>query len=260
MQLLIAFQDNQQISLADLTPMPETLARVFQRTQNTDNPMVEQVTPRTYTSWSDYFAQQKDETTAMASTSQGGTRPLQVQPQPRPFTPMLDPITVGLSVESEMEMENLSGDTEPNSPKHLLTPLEQMDKDDMHRLHPTLPLNADLEAAGDTSIQLTEEQHRILMSQSEGSTIIYETRENRQQVEEVKMVPNFTSGEQATLTSIRDTLHMGIHLEGLNGDEPPDIEQLVQDDDPPILRAFVQELEHWPEVDQFLDETFGENR
>ena len=72
-------------------------------------------------------------------------------------------------------MELLGGDTEPNSPKHPPTPLKQMDEDDMHRLHPTLPSNADLSAAGDTSIQLTEEQHRILMSQSEGSIIIYET-------------------------------------------------------------------------------------
>ena len=148
----------------------------------------------------------------MASTSQGGTRPLQVRPQPRPFTPMPDPITVGLSIEAEME--NLSGDTEPNSPKHLPTPLEQMDKDDMCRLHPALPLNANLEAAGNTSIQLTEEQHRILMSQLEGSTIIYETREDRQQVQGVETVPNFTSAEQAALTGIRDALHMGICLKG----------------------------------------------
>ena len=51
---------------------------------------------------------------------------------------------------------------------------------------------------------------------------------------------------------------MGIHLEGLNGDEPLDIKQLVQDDDLPILWAFAQELEHWPEMDQFLDEKFRE--
>lgn len=71
---------------------------------------------------------------ATATTSHGGTRPLQVQPQPRPFTPIPDPITVGLSIETEME--SLSGDTEPNSPKHPLTPPEQMDEDDMCRLHP----------------------------------------------------------------------------------------------------------------------------
>ena len=54
---------------------------------------------------------------------------------------------------------------------------------------------------------------------------------------------------------------MGIQLEGLNGDQPPDIEHLVQDDDPPILRAFAQEPENWPELDQILEETFnGEQR
>ena len=158
-------------------------------------------------------------------------------------------------------MELLGGDTEPNSPEHPLTPLEQMDKDDMHRLHPALPLNADLSAAGDTGIELTEEQHRILTSQSEGSTTIYQTSENQQQVEEVKMIPNYTSGERIALTGIQNALHMGIQLKGLNGEEPPDIEWLVQDDDPPILRAFVQELENRPELDQYLDKTFdGEQR
>ena len=66
--------------------------------------------------------------------------------------------------------------------------------------------------------------------------------------------------EPHSLTGIRNALHMGIRLEGLNGDEPPDIERLVQDDDPPILRTFVQELERWPELDQYLDETFWEER
>ena len=125
-------------------------------------------------------------------------------------------------------MELLGGDTEPNSPEHPSTPLEQMDKDDMRRLHPTLPSNADLAAAGDTGIELTKEQHRILMSQSEGSTTIYETRE-QQQVEDVEPMPNFVDGKQYTLTVVRSALHMGIWLEGLNGDEPPDIECLVQD-------------------------------
>ena len=83
---------------------------------------------------------------------------------------MWDPITVGLSIETEME--NLSGDTETNTPEHPTTPLEQMDEDDMRRLHPTLPSNANLQAAGNTGIELTEEQHRILTSQSEGSTIM----------------------------------------------------------------------------------------
>ena len=107
---------------------------------------------------------------------------------------------------------------------------------------------------------MTKEQHRILTSQTAGSTIIYETHE-QQQVEEVEPMPNFVDGERYTLTAIRGALHMGIQLEGLNGDEPPDIERLVQDDDPPILRAFAQELENWPELDQILEETFnGEQR
>ena len=96
-------------------------------------------------------------------------------------------------------MELLGGDTEPNSPEHPLTPLEQMDEGDMCRLHPTLPSNADLTAAGDTSIELTEEQHRILTSQSEGSTTIYQTRE-QQQVEEVEPMPSFVDGERYALT------------------------------------------------------------
>ena len=41
-------------------------------------------------------------------------------------------------------MELICGDAKPNSPQHPTTPLEQMDEDDMRRLHPTLPSNADL--------------------------------------------------------------------------------------------------------------------
>ena len=44
---------------------------------------------------------------------------------------------------------------------------------------------------------------------------------------------------------------MGICLEGLNGDESPDIEWLIQPGDLPILQAFMQELEHWPELDRW---------
>ena len=71
-------------------------------------------------------------------------------------------------------MEEMSRrDTVPNTLEHPTTPLEQMEEDDMQRIHPTLPSNADLNAAGDNGILLTDEQHRILMSQSEGSTILY---------------------------------------------------------------------------------------
>ena len=50
----------------------------------------------------------------------------------------------------------------------------------MRRLHPTFPSNADLIAAGDNGIELTEEQHRILMSQTEGTTFLYNVPENQQ--------------------------------------------------------------------------------
>ena len=71
-------------------------------------------------------------------------------------------------------MEEMShGDTVPNTLDHPTTPLEQMEEDDMRRIHPSLPLNAALNAAGDNSILLTDEQHRVLTSQTEGSTILY---------------------------------------------------------------------------------------
>ena len=52
-------------------------------------------------------------------------------------------------------------DTVPVTPEHPTTPLEQMEEDDMCWLHPTLPSNAALNAAGDNGILLTDEQHRI---------------------------------------------------------------------------------------------------
>ena len=45
------------------------------------------------------------------------------------------------------------GDTVPNTPERPMTPLEQMEEDDMRRLHPAFPSNAELIAAG--------EQYRI---------------------------------------------------------------------------------------------------
>ena len=71
------------------------------------------------------------------------------------------------------------GDTVPNTPKHPTTPLEQMEEDNMQRLHPAFPSNTDLIAAGDNGIELTEEQHRILTSQSEGTTFLYNVPENQ---------------------------------------------------------------------------------
>ena len=60
------------------------------------------------------------------------------------------------------------GDTVPNTPECPTTPLEQMEEDNMQRLHPAFPSNTDLLAAGNNGIELTEEQHRILTSQTEG--------------------------------------------------------------------------------------------
>lgn len=38
------------------------------------------------------------------------------------------------------------------------------------------------------------------------------------------------------------------------------IMDLVEPDDPPILRAFVEELQNWPQLDEMLDEAFGNNK
>ena len=155
----------------------------------------------------------------------------------------------------------LCGDTVPNTPEHPMTPLEQMEEDDMRRLHPAFPSNADLIAAGDNGIELTEEQHRILTSQSEGTTFLYNIPENWQQVEGSKPYLGMMNEEQATLTQAHDTLHIGIRLEGTNADpERQSLTSLVHPQDPPILMAFAQELDNWPQLDQFLNETFRENR
>ena len=79
-----------------------------------------------------------------ASTS---TRPLQVRPQLRTFTPHPEPEVVDVSSNDsnsgDQEMEEISrGDTVPVTPEHPMTPLEQMEEDDMRRLHPMLLSNA----------------------------------------------------------------------------------------------------------------------
>ena len=52
-------------------------------------------------------------------------------------------------------MEEMSrGDTIPNTPEHPTTPLENMEEDDMRRIHPILPSNATLNAAGDNGPNL----------------------------------------------------------------------------------------------------------
>ena len=105
------------------------------------------------------------------------TRPLQVRPHPQPK--VVDVSSNGSSSGGQ-EMEEIPrGNTVPNTPERPTTPLEQMEEDDMRRLHPAFPSNAELIAAGDNGIELTEEQHRILTSQSEGSTFLYNVPENR---------------------------------------------------------------------------------
>ena len=157
-------------------------------------------------------------------------------------------------------MEEISrGDTVPNTPEHPMTPLEQMEEDDMRRIHPSLPSNAALNAAGDNGILLTNEQHRVLTSQSEGSTILYRPRENRHQVEADDPILTLTEEERHALRSAHDALQFGAEVGGTNANPGPTrISDLVRPEDPPILRAFAEELEQWPEVDQFLEEAFRE--
>ena len=70
-----------------------------------------------------------------------------------------------------------------------------------------------------------------------------------------------TNEERVTLTQAHNALHIGIGLKGTNAEEAPQrISDLIQPGDPPILMAFVQELENWPQLDQYLNETFGEDR
>ena len=175
-------------------PMPDTLASLFNnapRREVVEAPArVVPVRAPAYDSWAHYFQQHPEMRTnwQLSSSTSTSTRPLQVRPWPRPFTPHPEPEIVDISPEDsnsgDQEMEEMPrGDTVPVTQEHPMTPLEQMEEDDMWRLHPILPLNATLDAAGDNSILLTKEQHRVLTSQSEGSTILYRPRENRQQVE-----------------------------------------------------------------------------
>ena len=140
-----------------------------------------------------------------------GTRLLQVRPWPRPFTPHPEPEVVDISSNGsnnrDQEMEDMPcRDTVPATPEHPMTPLEQMEEDDMQRLHPTFPLNANLNAAGDNGITLTNEQHRILTSQSEGSTTLYRVREHRHQVEGTKPYLGITDEEHGALNAATDAL------------------------------------------------------
>ena len=157
-------------------------------------------------------------------------------------------------------MEEMSrGDTEPNTPEHPTTSLEQMEEDDMRRIHPILPSNAALDAAGDNGILLTNEQHRVLTSQTEGSTILYRPRENQQQVEGDDPRPDISDEERYALRSAHDALQYAAEVGGTNVNPGRTrITDLIRPEDPPILRTFAEELERRPEVDQFLEEAFRE--
>ena len=182
-------------------------------------------------------------------------RPLQVRPHTRPFIPHPEPkvvdVSSGDSTSGDREMDEMPcGDTVPNTPEHPTTPLEQMEEDDMRRLHPAFPSNTDLIAAGNNGIELTEEQHRILTSQSEGTTFLYNVPENRQRVEGNEPNLSMTNEERAALTTAHDALHLGMRLEGTNADpDRPSLTSLIRPQDPPILMAFVEELDNWPQLD-----------
>ena len=163
-------------------PMLDTLASLFReppRREVVEAPAQDApVRAPAYDSWAHYFQQHPEMRTNWQSRPRPlpNTAPLQVRPRPRPFTPHPELEVVDVSSNDsnngDQEMEEMShGDTVPNAPEHPTTPLEQMEEDDMRRIHPILPSNAALNAAGDNGILLTDEQHRVLTSQSEGSTI-----------------------------------------------------------------------------------------
>ena len=251
-------------------PMLDTLASLFRnppRREVVEAPVqIVPVQAPAYDSWAHYFQQHPEMRTNWQSGSRTltGTRPLQVRPPPRPFTPHPEPKVVDVSSNGsnsgDQEMEEMScGDTVPNTLEHPMTPLDQMEEDDMQRIHPILPSNATLDAAGDNGILLTDEQHRVLTSQSEGSTILYRSRENRQQVEGDNTRLTISNEERNTLRAAHDALQIAARLEGTNATPGQErITDLIQPGDPPILQAFAQELENWPEVDRFLEEAFWE--
>ena len=250
--------------------MPETLANIFReppRREAVEAPTpVAPVRALAYESWAHYFQQHPEMRTDWQSRPRPlpNTAPLQVRPRPRPFTPHPELEVVDVSSNGsnsgDQEMEEMScGDTEPNTPEHPMTPLEQMEEDDMRRIHPILPSNAALDAAGDNGILLTNEQHRVLTSQTEGSTILYRPRENRQQVEGDDPRLDISDEERYALRSAHDALQYAAEVGGTNVNPGRTrITDLIRPEDPPILRTFAEELERWPEVDQFLVEAFRE--
>ena len=250
--------------------MPDTLASLFReppRREVVEAPV--QVVPArapAYDSWAHYFQQHPEMRTNWQSRRRPlpNTAPLQVRPHPRPFTPHPELEIVDISSNGsnsgDQEMEEMSrGDTEPNTPEHPTTPLNEMEEDDMRRIHPSLPSNAALNAASDNGILLTDEQHRVLTSQSEGSTILYRPSENRQQVEGDDPRLDINAEERGALRAAHDALQFAAGVAGTNASPGQTrITDLVQPEDPPILRAFDEELEHWPELDRFLEDAFRE--
>ena len=251
-------------------PMPDTLASIFREplTRTVVEAPVQVVPVRApaYDSWAHYFQQHPEIRTNWQSRPRPlpNTAPLQVRPRPRPFTPHPENEIVDVSSNGsnsgDQEMEEMSrGDTIPNTPDHPTTPLEEMEEDDMRRIHPTLPSNAELNAAGDNGILLTDEQHRILTSQSEGSTILYRPQGQRQQVGGEDPRLSITNEERVAINNAHSALQFGAGVSGTNANPgQPMIMDLVQPEDPPILRAFAEELENWPELDQFLNGAFRE--
>ena len=97
------------------------------------------------------------------------------------------------------------------------------------------------------------------MSQSEGSTTLYRVREHRQQVKGAELYLGITNEERGALTAAADALQFGARLEGTSANPGQErITDLLWPGDPPILQAFAHELENWPDIDQFLEETFCE--
>ena len=250
--------------------MPETLANIFRdppRREVVEAPVhITPVRTPAYDSWAHYFQQHPEMRTNWQSRPRPlpSTAPLQVRPRPRPFTPHPELEVVDVSSNGsnsgDQEMEEMSHrDTIPNTPEHPTTPLEQMEEDDMRRIHPILPSNADLNASGNNSILLTDAQHRVLTSQSEGSTILYRPREHQHQVGRDDPRLTITNEERNALGNAHDALLFAAEIEGTNvSPGQRRIMDLVRPEDLPILRAFAEELENWPEVDQFLEEAFRE--
>ena len=234
-------------------PMPDTLASIFReppRSEVVEAPVqVVPVRAPAYDSWAHYFQQHPEMRTNWQSRPRPllDATPLRVRPRPRPFTPHPETEIVDVSSNGsnsgDQEMEEMSrGDTVPNTPDHPTTPLEEMEEDDMRRIHPTLPSNAELNAAGDNGILLTDAQHRVLTSQSEGSTILYRPREHRHQVEGAGPSLDINEEERRAINNAHGALQIAAGSMGtIANPGQPRITDLVRPEDPPILRAFAEE-------------------